>query len=151
MTHLYSKAGATCPGYCCAAFYWPWTLRQQRERASRAYDGEQIAEMLIPLTPKEARERYERFSGTKARPGTFTWEARGHHFTCKNWDEETRLCTIYEDRPTMCRDYPYGQECQHGCGVKCGVSTADRRKIREEQIGNQWKAYVAPKPAEELA
>lgn len=142
---------SACPGLCCAAFYWPRTLAWMRKNPNAMFDGPQIADMLIPLTPKEARERYERFAGAEAVvPSGFKWKYRGHHFTCKNWDEETRLCRIYEDRPTMCRDYPYGQECQHGCGLVGGCSTAQRMKLREEQVDNQWKAYAAPKPAEEL-
>jgi Fe-S-cluster containining protein len=144
-----SKQDVTCPGYCCAAFYWPRTISYMREHGESMYDGAQIRDMLIPLTPKQARERYEKFSGQST--DSYKWKHRGHFFTCKNWDEDTRLCRIYEDRPAMCRDYPYGQECQHGCGVCGGMPTDDRRKIREEQADNQWKAYVAPKPAEKLA
>lgn len=37
-------------------------------------------------------------------------------FTCKHWDGATRLCTIYERRPQMCRDYPEpGKVCRF-CG-----------------------------------
>jgi Fe-S-cluster containining protein len=37
-------------------------------------------------------------------------------FTCAHWDRETRLCGIYEIRPTMCRDYPYRGKCSlQGC------------------------------------
>jgi len=138
-----------CPGWCCAAFYWPRTLADMKKHPDAGYDGPQIRDMLVPLTPKEARERHERFSGKKV--AAFSWKHRGHHFTCKNWDEETRLCKVYETRPQMCRDYPYGQECQHGCGACGGIPSVERAKIREEQLGNQWKAYVAPKPAETLA
>jgi Fe-S-cluster containining protein len=137
----------TCPGWCCAAFYWPTRLSDMRRHPERYYDGSQIADMLIPLTPKEARKRYEKFSGRTT--GAYTWKHRGHWFTCKNWDEETRLCKIYEDRPQMCRDYPYGKECQHGCGLECGVPSEERQKIREEKIANQWKAYAAPNPPKE--
>lgn len=140
---------SACPGLCCAAFYWPRTLTEMRKWPELSFDGEQIRDMLIPLTPKEANDRYAHFSS--GRKSKFKWKNRGHHFTCKNWDEDTRLCRIYEDRPTMCRDYPYGQECQHGCGMVCGIPTSERAKIREEQIGNQWKAYEAPNPPEKLA
>src|SRR5690349_7218670 len=37
-------------------------------------------------------------------------------FTCTMWDKNTRRCTDYENRPAMCRKYPYaGQICSH-CG-----------------------------------
>lgn len=28
-------------------------------------------------------------------------------YECVNFDRETRRCTKYEDRPPVCRDYPY--------------------------------------------
>lgn len=116
-----SRSKSTCPGYCCAAFNWPRTIRSAKKHAKEVLDGEQIANMLIPLTPKQARERYEKFAGRKVPRGIFAWKDRGHHFTCKNWDEDSRLCKIYETRPQMCKGYPYGQVCQHGCGFKGGA------------------------------
>lgn len=37
-------------------------------------------------------------------------------YTCKHL-EAGGLCGIYEQRPKMCREYPYGGACDH-CGVK---------------------------------
>lgn len=116
-----SRPESACPGYCCASFYWPRTISWMRKHAHRMVDGAQIRDMLIPLTPKQARERYERFSGKAAPRETFRWKFRGHHFTCRNWDEESRLCKIYETRPQMCRGYPYGKLCEHGCGFAGGT------------------------------
>jgi Fe-S-cluster containining protein len=139
-----------CPGLCCAAFYWPHTLTETRKRAAanRLTDGAQIADMLIPLTPKQAKERHVAFGGTH---DWMKWKDRGHHFTCKNWDEDTRLCRIYEDRPTMCRDFPYGNDCPMGCGVCGGIPTSERMRWREEQYCNQMKAHVSPNPPSEHA
>ena len=103
---------------CCAAFYIPYTRSQLRKEVDpkdpdkRLRDAAQIAEMVIPLTPKEANERQVQFGGED---GKFRWADRGHHFTCRHWDEETRLCGIYEDRPEMCRGFPYGKGCGYGC------------------------------------
>lgn len=37
-------------------------------------------------------------------------------WTCKHFDRESGDCTNYENRPNMCRDYPYGRECaMPGC------------------------------------
>lgn len=134
-------AEVTCPGYCCAAFYLPTTYAQMQDKKKRLRDGDQIAGMIVPLTPKEARERHERFGGGGAEQ--FKWKYRGHHFTCKHWDEETKLCTIYPDRPDMCRDFPYGDPCPFNCGFDGGMPTDERTKIREEEWLNQWKAYRA--------
>jgi Fe-S-cluster containining protein len=41
------------------------------------------------------------------------------HFTCQNWDPKTKLCGIYDYRPSMCRDFPIkGNPCKlKGCGL----------------------------------
>lgn len=113
---------AECTGVCCAAFTWPRTISEVRKRERLMLDGATIAGMLVPLTPKEAKERHVAFGGTQ--PERFVWKRRGHYFTCRHWDEETRLCGIYDQRPAMCREYPYGKECDHGCGG-CGGRSED--------------------------
>jgi len=37
------------------------------------------------------------------------------YFTCKYLDAFTGKCTDYDNRPQMCRAYPYGRKCEH-CG-----------------------------------
>jgi len=109
-----------CTGTCCAAFRIPHTPASLKRavRQGRVLDGDQLLDMLIPLTPKEARERNRQFGGDGDNP--FPWSDRGHHFTCRHWDEDTRLCTIYEERPMMCREFPYGKDCPFGCDCKAG-------------------------------
>src|SRR5690242_2165758 len=75
-------ACATCPGHCCVAFYLP--AHHERVAAIRGEltDGDQIAEMIIPLSLAEANERLDRFGadreygaeneGTSTRAGTST-------------------------------------------------------------------------------
>ncbi len=42
------------------------------------------------------------------------------YFKCIYFDEESRNCTIYEERPRMCRDYPYDDVCgEDGCTMSC--------------------------------
>jgi len=109
-----------CTGACCAAFQLEYTLRELRTR--KLQDGAFIADMVIPLSPKEARERSLRFGGN-ALP--WPWKQRGHHFACRHWDEQTRLCTVYEERPRMCSGYPYeGEPCELGEGCTCIVAPA---------------------------
>jgi Fe-S-cluster containining protein len=62
----------------------------------RFWDFRQVAEMVIYQRPHESGE--------------------GYMYTCKHFDEETNNCTNYENRPRMCRDYPYGGVCSYeGC------------------------------------
>lgn len=127
----------TCPGTCCAAFRLPYTLTELRrgvnpDTGDALYEAEQIASMVIRLSPKEARERSVAFGGDGS---GFPWSDRNRHFTCRHWDEETRLCGIYPDRPDMCRRYPYGRPCQHGCSC----------------LGEAWPQCEAPEPSESKA
>ena len=111
-----------CTGTCCAAFHLTHELDEVRR--GRAADGKRvppdearkIADMLIPLGPDEVREA----TGDDERADE---DIDDRWFTCRHWDRETRLCTIYPDRPQMCRDY--GTEkvpCSHGCGGGCPAS-----------------------------
>jgi len=104
----------TCPGHCCVAFYLPTPHDRVDEIAEGMHDGEVIAEMVIPLSLSAANERLERFGAERE----YGPESEGHVYTCRNFDEETRLCRIYEQRPEMCRDYPYGNDA--GCEYECG-------------------------------
>lgn len=35
----------------------------------------------------------------------------GGLYTCRYWNSITKLCTAYDKRPMMCRDFPYGKQC----------------------------------------
>jgi Fe-S-cluster containining protein len=104
----------TCPGHCCVAFYLPTSHDRVEEMREGMRDGGVIAEMVIPLSLSEANERLERFGSDRE----YGPESEGHVYTCRHFDDETRLCTIYEQRPEMCRDFPYAEDggCEYGCG-----------------------------------
>jgi Fe-S-cluster containining protein len=128
-----------CDGSCCAAFYLPLTIRQIRRGEgtrprTRLADHEYIADMLVPLTPKEATERAARFA-REPDLVQHRWSNRGHHFACRHWDEETRLCTAYEERPHFCRAHPNDGpgSCAWGCdepGTPMDEAIAAARKVR---------------------
>lgn len=95
-----------CDGSCCERFWLPmdqdglWASYSDYQQGFPAIpDIEMIAQMTIYLEPAVTN---------------------GHWYTCKFWDSESRLCTIYNDRPRMCREYPYGSECTH-CHSTCGT------------------------------
>lgn len=83
-------------------------------------DGEVIADMVIPLSIAQANERLERFGSDRE----YLPDCEGHVYTCRHFDEGTRLCAIYEQRPEMCRDYPYGNDggCEYECGYRAPPS-----------------------------
>jgi Fe-S-cluster containining protein len=99
-----------CSGACCAAFHYAYTHDEVAAITAEAHPQDLfIQNMLIPLSTGEARERREGFGygidGIDLTQDNHQW------FTCRHWNEETRLCGAYEDRPSMCRDFPYREPC----------------------------------------
>ena len=82
------------------------------EHPGNAREWLTILGMIVPLTHEEAVERAHRLAGL---PEDASLSEGVPHFACRHWDEETRLCTIYDQRPWMCRTYP-SVKCGHGCG-----------------------------------
>jgi Fe-S-cluster containining protein len=75
-----------CVGMCCACF----NLQGKTPAVIAAADPPNmhlILDMLRPLPVLDA-------------------DTKEQMYTCRNWDRRTMLCTIYEDRPRMCRSFP---------------------------------------------
>ncbi len=88
-----------CPGYCCFDI-----------GPIRSGDRHVTIEMIqeLALDPAETGARF--FLERMLIPlGT---DANGYeHFGCNFFDRVERKCTIYAQRPTMCRTYPNGRGC----------------------------------------
>lgn len=100
-----------CIGKCCIVFDLTSGTPYEKLQSAENHQRSVIAAMLKPLSLEEARERTERFAMGEPAEGV-------QHYSCRHWDEDTRLCKIYEARPLMCSEYPYrGEPCVHeGCG-----------------------------------
>lgn len=108
-----------CDGSCCAAF--PINRGRDRLGDPNTTDGDLLHFMLRRLTTQEATERREAF-GLTAPVVSYEYD---EWFSCIYWDEESRLCSIYENRPHMCSGYPdypgtesSSTKCDHGCDCK---------------------------------
>jgi Fe-S-cluster containining protein len=121
----------SCTGDCCVAFPIGATLDHCRSGGYRAgipqvMDGDLLGFMLRELTTEQAIERRERFGVTQPIDPGVTY------YRCVYWDEDTRRCGAYENRPAyMCGEYPYPPTpgrcdrlgrpegiagvCEHGC------------------------------------
>jgi len=93
-----------CIGLCCSMFN---LLGESKEDyLIEGIDNEecrQVGEMLRLIG-------YDTENSTDGKP----WPV----YTCKYWNKNTKLCTIYDQRPEMCRTYPDGDECGwEGCTV----------------------------------
>lgn len=97
---------ARCTGHCCKSFPLPVTMAVLRAdveavaagdiTARHFQDGAQVLDMLIPL-------------------GEPTGDVQKDRYTCRHHGADGN-CGIYETRPRMCSEYPYGQPCRiEGC------------------------------------
>lgn len=88
-----------CPGYCCSYPIIPIT-RRDVERLARHFD----------VTFEVAARRF-----TKSAPGRkyVLRRQEDEHFgrICRFFDTEKRQCTIYDARPSTCREYPTQKRC----------------------------------------
>lgn|SRR5512146_2843399 len=105
-----------CRGDCCVAFRIPYTLEELERgdvNGQNIHEARALSAMLVSLTVEEGNQR--RLDLIEGVVPTFDQRDEGHVFMCSNWNEETRLCEIYEERPLMCRTFPYGESCRYGC------------------------------------
>lgn len=113
-----------CGGGCCERFHFGHgeTMETVQEKGRlRGGEDQVIADMLIPL-------------------GVSTLDSDGEAglpvfwFTCKHFDTTTRLCKIYEQRPSMCRTY--NTKWWAPCGLKsCKMPKPERPpELKEEKV-----------------
>ena len=108
-----------CTGHCCRRFYLPLSPTQIKGEAALVRLGgrsrfnpteiAKIADMviLVDQTPKPNNDsEYNRYHD----------DSVGYFYTCKHHNKDTGDCMNYENRPNLCRDYPYGGSCAFkGC------------------------------------
>lgn len=108
-----------CPGFCCSYPVIPINARDV-QRLAKHFD----------LDFDTAKDRF-----TKAAHGRKFCLRRktDEHFgrICKFFDTEARRCSIYEARPSTCREYPVKKSCGY----------YDFLKFEREQQGD--KTWVA--------
>ncbi len=93
-----------CTGHCCECFWLPWDHTTLIQRADRLRDGHQISRMVIPISSPSP----------EAHPFIVPLGVGGAFYTCQHYTDGQ--CTIYADRPAMCREYPYDKRCLYaGC------------------------------------
>lgn len=102
--------GDRCTGRCCQAFHIHRSLDDiaamaRADGSPYAAEHSKLAAMLLPIERvDDCAPAIGRVSG-----GTV---AHGWWYTCRHYDDLTSNCDAYEDRPDMCRDYPYGRRCE---------------------------------------
>lgn len=127
--------GDRCTGRCCRDFFLPFTPESLRAAAARAQE-ERLAELPLapgvtdlPSSPQSHRAELEQIAAMVVpfRPAGPD-SSRGYRYSCVNLDEDGD-CAIYDRRPDMCRNYPYGHRCDFG--TRCDWDAAREGGARD--------------------
>jgi hypothetical protein len=152
----------SCTGHCCRAFSLGMSPVElgQKVIASRKADDEDAAAMVLcpehvewistalvylgehnsspsgfpnlTLPPREAGE-----GPPEADEKPYHW------YTCRHFVDDR--CAIYEERPPVCRDYPYrGNECHNrGCTRRTTMAAGlDWHRVCDEEVVSVEKALA---------
>lgn len=135
--------GDRCTGACCLAFPLPrppeelWKNYEAWRRHRRGLDnGSGGAPLIYDIHLIAPMVEYLGYSDTTMfeaadpprNPPLESPARQRYWYRCKLYDAKNKVCTIYAYRPKMCRDYPYGQACEHAACT--------------------WDAALKPRPAE---
>ena len=141
-------AASRCTGHCCEVFSLPFSPDELRT----AYHRWKINAgntKPIPMAGNETTKtifadiyliapmvKYLGFRTAPMKAVVQNGRPRAaHYYTCKNFDKKTRKCTIYEIRPQMCREYPYGRGCNYAaCTWKSRRRKPETPKQRRERL-----------------
>jgi hypothetical protein len=91
-----------CPGYCCS-----YPRIEVKDR-----DVERLAKHF-GLSFEEAERKFTRwYSSDEGKERILRHQKDEVYGTmCRFFDTDARRCTVYEARPTVCRQYPNGSKC----------------------------------------
>jgi Fe-S-cluster containining protein len=94
-----------CTGHCCRQFFLPFTPAQLVKHALTRFVRPRFKPEEIAKVAAMAVYLGDRSDGA-------------HMYTCRHLNVITGDCMDYENRPDVCRDYPYEDVCMHaakGC------------------------------------
>lgn len=106
---------STCPGHCCDGF----TMSTTKENRQRSIEAKAAGFDHYITTDGEVHHSflYDEFVSPEFINDMLIEKGPAENgnmlHTCKYWDRETRLCTIYDTRPGLCRRFPIlDQPCE---------------------------------------
>lgn len=89
-----------CVAYCCSYTHIPVKDRDLKRLAKH-----------LGVTVKDAERRFTK-KGDAENPRVLRHTADEHfNSSCMFLDKEKRTCTVYEGRPTICREFPTQTRC----------------------------------------
>ncbi len=107
-----------CTGHCCEKFQLPWNQKGLDKALEDTLHGtmvwqdmEFVHDMVIFIGPTE-ESLIENLENTDSGQQFWDW-------TCRHFDKENRICTVYDKRPQMCRKHGVDYPCAtQGCTMK---------------------------------
>ncbi len=99
-------------GSCCDPVWLPYTQETAKFLGGMPDDNRRwILEDLTPMSKTQAKLREPELVRQIQKIRSLAKSAGGniavYYYSCKNFDTETRQCLIYDNRPTVCRRYPW--------------------------------------------
>ena len=130
------EACQRCPGCCCKMFFMRGTkkkfrevLKQKRELNPKDPDLYQLRFIL---------KHFRRIKDTRDEDAKSWQITTPYAYTCDGFDEEAGICTLYEQRPQLCRAY----HCSHEGNLKGG--RPDPEGFRHLASWDKMAALAAP-------
>jgi Fe-S-cluster containining protein len=90
-----------CPAYCCAIYERVQVTPRDVNRLARHFE----------ITPEEASQRFTKLNGKERVLRRKSDPIFGQ--ACGFLNKETRQCTIYHARPSVCREFPVTTRCAY--------------------------------------
>jgi Fe-S-cluster containining protein len=93
--------------------------------------------------------------------GEFNWnpcdpktkiECKLHHWSCKHFDKKTKLCTIYDIRPSCCVNYPGNGPCLFpGCEIPGNKKRLKElhSRAKKHRVAGEDKCEKVERPSKE--
>jgi Fe-S-cluster containining protein len=104
--------GDRCTGGCCREFSLPTTPEQLRADASAASIAPALRDEFLKIADLAVFVRTLERGGPMPNGKTYDGATPVPIYTCRFFDGAN--CTNYDERPNMCRGYPYDRPCEHG-------------------------------------
>lgn len=109
-------------GKCCRKFCLPLSIGQLKKDYETWHKGDkeyvwsgktfgitQDIDLIYPMVTPLGDGKIQHID-----PARNCKSSKGiYHYTCKHLDKKSSRCSIYENRPRMCKLYPYGVECAY--------------------------------------
>lgn len=129
------KEISRCTGHCCEKFTLPYSPAELR----LIHNGKGVAELISGKVNFDWKDLQQIVLMVKSISKEWT-PSMPNLYSCRNFDAATRNCLIYDRRPRMCRNFPYGRKCPHkDCTLKYDKPIREHlaHKELEWNIGNE--------------